>query len=115
MLFKFGVVCKVNDRCKYRVGGVLEPEEADKGLFADVRDAYKEYLSSNNMNFGDNLIIKDTGITFTNIALDDMVNVLTLLSHNLDFEIKPVVDSSCNFVPQSCEPLFKMEIHRLFK
>lgn len=115
MLFNFELVVKVNNITKYRIGGSLTPEEGDKELFEQVKDAYKEIIDNNSIDFLNHLIIKDDYILFVDIDIITMSNILKLLGKNLRIDIKPNVVPDCKFQPAACEPLFKMEIHRLFR
>ena len=115
MLFNFELVVKVTSITKYRIGGSLTPEENDKELFNQVKDAYQDVIDNNSIYFNNHLILKDDCILFVDVDIISMSNILKLLSRNLGFTIKPNVTSDCKFQPSSCEPLFKMEIHRLFR
>lgn len=115
MLFNFEVVVKVNDITKYRIGGSLTPESTDKEIFDEVKQAYEEILEKEKVNFQNHLIIKDDCILFVDVDVISMSNILKVLSKGLGFSIKPNVITECKFQPTSCEPLFKMEIHRLFR
>lgn len=115
MLFNFAVVHKVNSTYKYRIGGSLTPEDSDKEAFAQVRDAYTEFLKKEGITLGDNFVIKENEILFVNIDIVTVSNVIKVLSKNLDLTIRSGFEDKCTFIPESCEPLFRMEYHRLFK
>lgn len=115
MLFNFEMVYKTNSELKYRIGGRLIPEECDKDIFVQVKDEYKRIIDEENISFQDHLVLKDDCILYADIDIISMSNILKILSKNLEFKINPVVDKGCVFKPSSCEPLFKMEINRLFK
>lgn len=114
MVFSFEMVAKINSDSKYKVGGCLAPEFNDKELFIQVKDAYNEIFTKENVDLKSHLIIKDDYILFSDFDIVVISNILKILSNNLGFEIKSVVKDDCRFIPSSCEPLFKMEIHRLF-
>ena len=114
MVFSFEMVAKINSDSKYKVGGCLAPEFSDKELFIQVKDAYNEIFTKENIDLKSHMIIKDDYILFSDFDIVVISNILKILSNNLGFEIKSVVKDDCRFIPSSCEPLFKMEIHRLF-
>ena len=114
MVFSFEMVAKTNSVSKYKIGGCLTPEFNDKELFIQVKDAYTEIFTKENVDLRNHMVIKDEYILFSDFDIVVMSNVLKILSNNLGFKIKPVVKDDCRFIPSSCEPLFKMEIHRLF-
>ena len=115
MLFNFEMVIKTDNISKYRVGGSLVSEDTDKDLFNQVKDAYREVIDNEKITLQNHLIIKDDCILFVDIDIVSISNILKVLSTSLDFKIKPVVTKGCKFTPSSCEPLFKMEVHRLFE
>ena len=114
MLFNFEVVYKTDDSAKYKIGGSLSPEFVDRELFEQVKDAYREVLLKEGVSFKDKLVIKDECILFADIDIVSISNILKVLSSNLDFKINTSVSKNCKFIPSSCEPLFRMEVHRLF-
>lgn len=114
MVFSFEMVAKINSDSKYKVGGCLAPEFNDKELFIQVKDAYNEIFTKESIDLKSHMIIKDDYILFSDFDIVVISNILKILSNNLGFEIKSVVKDDCRFIPSSCEPLFKMEIHRLF-
>ena len=115
MLFNFEMVIKTNDSSKYKIGGSLTPESCDNDLFSQVREAYLDVISKEQITFENRLVIKDDCILFVDIDIVSMSNILKVLGKSLDFKINPIVNKDCKFIPSSCEPLFKMEVHRLFE
>ena len=115
MLFSFEVVVKTNDTSKYKVGGCLTPDFDDRELFREVSNSYIEFFRHEGVSLKDNVVIKDDCITFADFDIVVISNVLKVLSTNLDFKIRTSVKNDCRFIPSSCEPLFKMEMHRLFE
>lgn len=114
MVFSFEMVAKINSDSKYKVGGYLAPEFNDKELFIQVKDAYNEIFTKENIDLKSHMVIKDDYILFSDFDIVVISNILKILSNNLGFKIKSVVKDDCRFIPSSCEPLFRMEIHRLF-
>lgn len=114
MIFRFEIVFKTDDNLKYRIGGKLEPTFDDYDMFSEVKNAYISILDKEKITFGEHLIIRDEYIVFSDIDIISISNILKVLKDNLGIEITPLVDDNCKFSPKSCEPLFKMEIHRLF-
>lgn len=115
MLFNFEMVVKTSDSIKYKIGGSLTPESTDKELFEQVRNTYRLIIDNERITFENHLVIKDDCILFVDIDIVSISNILKVLSSGLGLKIKPIVTNKCKFIPQSCEPLFKMEVHRLFE
>lgn len=115
MLFNFEIVIKTSGNEKYKIGGGLVPEDCDKDIFSQVREAYIDVISKEEITFQNHLVVKDDCILFIDIDIVSISNILKVLSENLGFKINPRVSTDCKFKPASCEPLFKMEVHRLFE
>ena len=115
MLFNFELVIKVDSVYKYKIGGSLTPEVSDLDIFNQVKEAYRSIFESEEVDLSNNLIIKDDCILFVNIDVISMSNIMKVLSNGLGIKVKPVITKNCRFTPASCEHLFKMEVHRLFR
>lgn len=114
MVFSFEMVAKTNSVSKYKIGGCLRPEFNDKELFFQVKEAYIEIFKKEKADLKNHMIINDGYILFSDFDIVVVSNILKILSNNLGFSIKTEVKDDCKFIPSSCEPLFKMEVHRLF-
>lgn len=115
MFFNFEMVVKTDNVTKYKIGGSLTPENDDKEMFDELKEAYQELLDKEGIILKNHLVIKDDCILFAGVDIISMSNILKQLSTSLGFKVTPVVIKGCKFTPTSSEPLFKMEVHRLFR